>query len=61
MILEVYELIEKVNNFIPNPDEEIKNYEFITFHQSYSYEDFIEGIKPVMSESETGGDSAIGY
>ena len=60
-IPEVYELIEKVNNFIPNPDEEIKNYEFITFHQSYSYEDFIEGIKPVMSESETGGDSAIGY
>ena len=60
-IPEVYELIEKVNNFIPNPNEEIKNYEFITFHQSYSYEDFIEGIKPVMSESETGGDSAIGY
>jgi hypothetical protein len=60
-IPEVYELIEKVNNFIPNPDEEIKNYEFITFHQSYSYEDFIEGIKPVMSESETGEDSAIGY
>ena len=50
-----------MNNFIPNPNEEIKNYEFITFHQSYSYEDFIEGIKPVMSESETGGDSAIGY
>ena len=60
-IPEVYELIEKVNNFIPNPDVEIKNYEFITFHQSYSYEDFIEGIKPVMNESETNEDSAIGY
>ena len=60
-IPEVYELIEKVTNFIPNPDIEIKNYEFITFHQSYSYEDFIEGIKPVMSENETSGDSAIGY
>lgn len=60
-IPEVYDLIEKVNNFIPNPDVAIKNYEFITFHQSYSYEDFIEGIKPVMSESETNEDSAIGY
>ena len=27
-------------------------YEFITFHQSYSYEKFIEGIKPVIDEEE---------
>jgi len=35
--------------------KEIKRYEYVTFHQSYSYEDFVEGIKPVMSEdvSET--------
>lgn len=29
-----------------------KNYTFITFHQSFSYEDFIQGIKPVLPESE---------
>lgn len=27
---------------------------FTTFHQSLSYEDFIEGIKPVMDENEDG-------
>ncbi len=32
----------------------------VTFHQNYSYEDFIEGIKPVLSEKQGTGNKEQG-
>ncbi|EDM44961.1 5-Methylcytosine-specific restriction enzyme B [unidentified eubacterium SCB49] len=50
---EAISLLEETNSFQPSANKQIKNYEFVTFHQSFSYEDFVEGIKPIMEDGET--------
>jgi Cdc6-like AAA superfamily ATPase len=37
------------------PIEKIQRYDFCTFHQSYAYEEFVEGIKPVVDEENGNG------
>ena len=50
---EALEILDKWKNYKPDKGKIIKNYEFITFHQSFGYEDFVEGIKPKMEEQST--------
>ncbi len=46
-LIEKYEELKNISPVINTK----KNYVFVTFHQSFSYEDFIEGIKPVFKDN----------
>jgi 5-methylcytosine-specific restriction enzyme B len=56
---EVATFVVQASAYRSDGQSESRNYDFITFHQSISYEDFIEGIKPVLSDDVS--DHGIAY